>query len=134
MKFAGIFHGVLDRAVHMILKWLIVSFLLVSSSVHSKAIETNILLAGKFTTCSAYFFNATKMSPAREYEKLFRLGEKSANRARSLSGSADIMREVGDASDIMMDAIERDFRRFSEIATRYAAPCKDLLFLDAPIK
>jgi hypothetical protein len=79
------------------------------------------------TTCAAYFFNATKVSPAKEYEKLFQLGVKSADRARSSLGSEAVMRRIGDASDIMMELIERDFRRFNEIEELYGSVCSHLM-------
>ena len=80
-----------------------------------------------FTTCAAYFFNATKASPAKAYEKLFQLGVKSADRARATLDSEAVMRRIGDASDIMMDLIERDFRRFNEIDQLYGGVCLSLM-------
>ena len=80
-----------------------------------------------FTTCAAYFFNATKMSPAKEYEKLFQLGVKSADRARASLDSEVVTRRIGDASDIMMELIERDFRRFNEIEELYGSLCSRLM-------
>ena len=87
-----------------------------------------------FTTCAAYFFNATKMSPAKEYEKLFQLGVKSADRARASLDSEVVTRRIGDASDIMMELIERDFRRFNEIEELYGSLCSRLMLPEEPTK
>jgi hypothetical protein len=87
-----------------------------------------------FATCSAYFFNATKISPLHEYEELFQLGGNAADRVQSLSGSADVMREIGDASNSMMGLIGRDFRRFSELEERYEVPCLELISTESSIK
>ena len=86
------------------------------------------------TTCAAYFFNATKMSPAKEYEKLFQLGVKSADRARASLDSEVVTRRIGDASDIMMELIERDFRRFNEIEELYGSLCSRLMLSEEPTK
>ena len=110
--------------------FLLLTFLLARGS-NSLAVSSQGV---DFTTCAAYFFNATKMSPAKDYEKLFQLGVKSADRARASLDSEAVMRRIGDASDIMMELIERDFSRFNEIEELYDSLCSRLMLPEEVIK
>lgn len=84
------------------------------------------VLVIELTTCAAYYFNATRARPLRDYERLYGAGERVMNRALRLLDRARVDRLIGDASIAMTALTGGDWRNFHRVEHRHAAACAEL--------
>ena len=84
------------------------------------------VLAAELTTCAAYYFNATRAHPLRDYERLYGAGERVMNRALRLLDRSRVDRLIGDASIAMTALTGGDWRNFHRVEHRHAAACDEL--------
>lgn len=80
-----------------------------------------------FSVCAAYYFLAARGHGVKDYDALYTAGEFSLNEAIRLYGRAAANGEMERASGIMMDEIDRDWRKVHVIDVKYGGSCEILL-------
>ncbi|MEX2479285.1 MAG: hypothetical protein WD928_00345 [Gammaproteobacteria bacterium] len=84
-------------------------------------------LVEDLSTCAAYYFNATKARPLREYEALYGAGERAMNRASRLLDRPRVDRLVGDAAVAMTAMTGGNWHHYHRVTARYGDFCAELV-------